>query len=138
MAADGGEALMGTGTGIGRVRGLGSAKSGTHHWWLQRVTSVGNFLLMLWFVTSQFRLPSHDYKTVVHWIASPLTAVPLVLLVVSVFWHFRLGLQVFIEDYVHEEAGKVAAILLLNFYTIGGAALAIFSILKIALGGVPA
>lgn len=126
---------MGTGTGIGRVRGLGSARSGAHHWWHQRVTAVANLLLVLWFVVSLLRLPSYDYATVVQWLSSPLAAVPLVLLVLSVFYHFRLGLQTFIEDYVHDEALKVGALILLNFYAIGGGALALFSILKIALGG---
>jgi succinate dehydrogenase / fumarate reductase, membrane anchor subunit len=129
---------MGTGTGIGRVRGLGSAKAGAHHWWLQRVTAAGNIAVMLWFVLSLLRLPSLDHATVVHWIAQPIVALPLLLLVLSVFWHFRLGLQVFIEDYVHAEGLKLGALLALNFYTVGGAALAAFSILKIAFGGVPA
>jgi len=128
---------MGTGTGIGRVRGLGSAKSGTHHWWLQRVTAAGNLLLLTWFVVSLFRLPSFDHKTVVQWIDSPFVAVPLILMIVNVFWHFRLGLQVVLEDYEHG-ATKIAGIILLNFYAIGGAALAIFSVLKILFGGVPA
>jgi succinate dehydrogenase / fumarate reductase membrane anchor subunit len=129
---------MGNGTGIGRVRGLGSAKHGAMHWWRQRVTAVSNLLLVTWFVVSLFRLPALDHATVVSWVGSPLVAVPLVLLTISVFYHLRLGLQVVVEDYVHEEAGKVFFILLLNFYAIAGAALAIFSILKIAFGGVPA
>ncbi len=128
---------MGTGTGIGRVRGLGSAKSGAHHWWLQRLTAAGNILLLLWFVVSLFRLPSFDYKVVVEWLRSPLVAVPLILLVINVFWHLRLGLQVVLEDYQHDES-KIIGLILINFYAIGGAALAIFSILKIAFGGVPA
>lgn len=127
---------MGNGTGIGRVRGLGSAKHGAAHWWRQRVTAVGNLLLVTWFVVSLFRLPAHDHAAVIKWIGSPLVAVPLILLTISVFWHLRLGLQVFMEDYVHEEGSKVAALLAMNFYAIGGAALAIFSILKIAFGGV--
>ena len=129
---------MGTGTGIGRVRGLGSAKSGAHHWWHQRVTAAANVLLMIWFVVSLLRLPSFEYETVAVWLASPFVAVPLALLVISVFYHFKLGLQVFIEDYVHDDALKVAALLLLNFYTIGGGALALFSILKVAVGGAAA
>jgi succinate dehydrogenase / fumarate reductase membrane anchor subunit len=129
---------MGTGTGIGRVRGLGSAKSGAHHWWHQRVTAVGNVLLMIWFVVSLLRLPSFQHDVVIQWLSSPLAAVPMVLLVLSVFYHFRLGLQVFIEDYVHDEGLKLGAIILLNFYVIGGGALALFSILKIALGGAAA
>lgn len=126
---------MGTGTEIGRVRGLGSARSGVHHWWMQRVTAVGNLLLVLWFVTSLLRLPSLAYKPMVEWIGSPLVAVPLALMTVSVFWHLRLGLQVFIEDYVHEAGAKAAALVALNFYAVGGGALAIFSILRIAFAG---
>jgi succinate dehydrogenase / fumarate reductase membrane anchor subunit len=129
---------MGSGTGIGRVRGLGSAHEGAHHWWMQRVTAAGNLLLLIWFVVSLLRLPVLDHGAVVLWLKSPLVAVPLMLLVVSVFWHIRLGLQVFIEDYVHEEGGKLACVLLLNAYCVGAAALSIFSILKIAFGGVPA
>ena len=128
---------MGTGTGIGRVRGLGSAKAGAHHWWLQRVTAAGNVLLLIWFVVSLFRLPAFDHKTVVTWLGSPLVAVPMILLVANVFWHFRLGLQVVLEDYQHGES-KIIGLILINFYAVGGAALAIFSILKIAFGGVPA
>jgi succinate dehydrogenase / fumarate reductase, membrane anchor subunit len=129
---------MGTGTGIGRVRGLGSAKSGAHHWWHQRVTAAANVLLMVWFVVSLLRMPSFEYQAVAVWLSSPFVAVPLALLVISVFYHFKLGLQVFIEDYVHEDAPKVAALILLNFYTIGGGALALFSILKVAVGGAAA
>jgi succinate dehydrogenase / fumarate reductase membrane anchor subunit len=129
---------MGTGTGIGRVRGLGSAKSGAHHWWHQRLTAASNVLLMVWFVVSLLRLPAFDYATVVQWLASPFVAVPMALLVISVFYHLKLGLQVFIEDYVHDDARKVAALILLNFYTIGGGALALFSILKVAVGGAAA
>ena len=70
---------MGTGTGIGRVRGLGSAKSGAHHWWLQRVTAAGNLLLVTWFFVSLVRLPSFDYLVVTDWMRSPVTAVGLIL-----------------------------------------------------------
>ena len=129
---------MGTGTGIGRVRGLGSAKHGSSHWWRQRVAAVANLLLVTWFVFSLFRLPSLDHGTIVQWIASPVVAVGLILMTVSVFYESRLGLQVVVEDYVHEDAGKVFFVLLLDFYAIAGAALAIFSILKIAFGGVAA
>jgi len=126
---------MGTGTGIGRVRGLGSAKHGSLHWWQQRLTAVGNLLLVTWFVVSLLRLPVHDYAAIVTWLSSPIVAVALILMTVSVFYHFRLGLQVFIEDYVHDEASRVAALIALNFYAVGGAALAIFSIAKIAFAG---
>jgi len=129
---------MGSGTGIGRVRGLGSAKSGAHHWWIQRLTAIGNLLLVLWFVASLLRLPSFDHETVVAWISLPYVAVPLALMVVSVFWHLRIGLQVLIEDYVHDEGLKLASLVALTFYSIGGAALAIFAIFKIAFAGAAA
>ena len=129
---------MGNGTGIGRVRGLGSAKHGSMHWWQQRVTAAGNLLLVTWFVVSLIRLPSYDHVAMLLWIGSPVVAVGLILMTISVFYHLRLGLQVIVEDYVHEEAGKILFVLLLNFYAIAGAALAIFSILKIAFGGVAA
>ena len=125
---------MGSGTSIGRVRGLGSAKEGVHHWWMQRVTAGGNILLMLWFFLSIARLPGYGHGDVVKWLATPWTAVPLVLLVLSVFYHFRLGLQVVIEDYQHD-ASRVAMLLLLNLFTIGAGATAIFAILKIAFTG---
>lgn len=127
---------MGTGTGIGRVRGLGSARHGALHWWHQRLTAAGNLILVLWFVVSLFRLPLHDYAAITHWLASPLVAVALILMTVSVFWHLKIGLQVFIEDYVHDDGLRVAALMALNFYAVGGGALAVFSILKIALLGV--
>jgi succinate dehydrogenase / fumarate reductase, membrane anchor subunit len=128
---------MGSGTSIGRVRGLGSAKEGTHHWWNQRLTAGANLLLVTWLVASLFRLPLWSYKALVLWLQSPWASVPLVLAIVAVFYHLRLGLQVFIEDYLHDSS-RIVAIVLLNFYAVGGAALAIFSILKVAFAGAQA
>ena len=125
---------MGTGTELGRVRGLGAAKSGVGHWWHQRVTAVANLVLVLWFVFSLVRLPALDYATVVLWLRQPVAAIPMLLLIVSVFYHFRLGVQVFIEDYLHREGTKLLALLVLNFYALGGAAAAVFAVFKIALG----
>jgi succinate dehydrogenase / fumarate reductase membrane anchor subunit len=123
---------MGTGTGIGRVRGLGSAKAGAHHWIQQRVTAAGNVLLLVWFLISLLKLQGFDHGDVVTWLGQPLVAVPMMLMVANLFWHLRIGLQVVIEDYVHEEGTKFGTLLLLNFYAIGGAALGIFAIAKIA------
>ena len=122
-------------TPIARVRGLGSARSGAHHWWLERLTSVSTLLLFVWFVVSLLRLPSLDYSAVTEWLSAPLGAVPMLLLIVSTFWHLKLGLQVVIEDYVHEEGMKFFSITLLNFFTIAVGALAFFAVLRIAFGG---
>ncbi|MBB4155009.1 succinate dehydrogenase / fumarate reductase membrane anchor subunit [Sphingomonas jinjuensis] len=124
---------MGSGTELGRVRGLGSAKEGAHHWWLQRVTAGANLFLMLWLMVSVARLPGYDYAGVRSWLSSGWAAVPMALLVVSVFYHFRLGLQVLIEDYLHGEQ-RVAALLLLNFFVVALGATALFAIVKVALG----
>lgn len=123
---------MGNGTQLGRVRGLGSSKEGAHHWWHQRVTAAANLLLMLWFFASIARLPAYDYTALSLWLAAPWAAVPMALLVVSVFYHFRLGLQVLIEDYLHGP-GRYATILLLNFFCIGAGAIALFAIVRIAV-----
>ena len=126
---------MREGSAIGRVRGLGSAKAGAHHWWLERLTSVSTLLLFVWFLVSLLRLPRLDHESVTLWLQSPVNAVPMLLLIVSTFYHLKLGMQVIIEDYVHEEGTKLFTITLLNFFAIGGAALAFFSVLKIAFAG---
>ncbi|MEH6662254.1 MAG: succinate dehydrogenase, hydrophobic membrane anchor protein [Parasphingorhabdus sp.] len=129
---------MGSGTNIGRVRGLGSAQEGAHHWIVQRVTAVSNLLLVLWLVFSLVRLPQYGHELMIEWLSSPLVAVPMILMLVSIFWHLRIGLQVLIEDYVPDHGAKFGLILLLNFFAIGGAALGIFSVAKIAFTGVAA
>jgi len=125
-------------TPLGRVRGLGSAKSGAHNWWLERLTSVSTLLLFIWFLVALLRLPVLDFATVTEWLASPVTAVLMLLLIVSTFWHVKLGMQVIIEDYVHEEGGKLFCLVLLNFAIVAAAALAAVAVLKIAFAGTPA
>jgi succinate dehydrogenase / fumarate reductase membrane anchor subunit len=125
---------MGTGTGLGRVRGLGSAKAGAHHWWLQRLTAVGNILLILWLILSLMHLPVSDHTRMLNWLASPVVAVPMALIVLNTFWHFRIGLQVVIEDYVHGGL-RVVTLGLLHLWTFGMGGFALFAIFKIAFGG---
>lgn len=126
---------MGAGTSIGRVRGLGSAHEGTHHWWRQRLTAGANIALMTWLLLSLARLGSYDLAGVHAWLASSWVAIPMALLVINVFYHLRLGLQVVIEDYQHDET-RVVLMVLLNLYTVGLGAVALFSILRIAFNGV--
>lgn len=125
-------------TPTAKVRGLGPVGVGGHHWWTERLTSVATLLLFVWLLVSLLRLPSLDHQAVTLWLSSPLAAVPMLLLIVSTFWHLKLGLQVVIEDYVHDEGNKFFTLALLNFLTIGVGALALFSVLKIALGADPA
>jgi succinate dehydrogenase / fumarate reductase membrane anchor subunit len=125
---------MGNGTSIGRVRGLGSAKSGTHHWLLQRWTAIGNLLAITYLAVSLLLLPNLGYPAVVSWIAKPVPAVAVALLIISTFWHARIGLQVFIEDYVHG-ANRLAAIIALNLIVFAGAAFGLLCIIRLALGG---
>lgn len=126
---------MRMGTALGRVRGLGSARTGAHHWWLERLTSVSTLILFVWFLVSLYRLPSLDHGAVTAWLGAPIVAVPMLLLIVSTFWHLKLGMQVFIEDYVHEGGLKLFSLTLLNFLTLAVGALAFFSVLKIAFAG---
>jgi succinate dehydrogenase / fumarate reductase membrane anchor subunit len=122
-------------SGLKQVRGLGSAKGGVHHWWLQRLTAAGNLVLLVWFAASLVLLPSLDQSSVRAWIGSPIVALPLILLILSSFWHARLGVQVMIEDYVRSEGRKLLAFVALNFFILGTAAVAVFSVLLIVFGG---
>ena len=129
------EKAGGKGTAIGRVRGLGSAHEGPHHWLQQRLTAVGNLVLVLFLLISFILLPDMSYLTVRNWLSSVLPAFALALLIISVFWHARLGLQVLIEDYVDNTGNKFAAIFLVNIVTFAGAAFGLISIARIALTG---
>src|SRR5260221_7906054 len=126
---------MGEGSSIGRVRGLGSAHNGSHHWLIQRFTAIGNLLLVLWFLASILMLPNMSYATVREWLARPVPATAMALLIISTFWHARLGMQVMFEDYVHTPANKFAVTIMLNLAAFGGAAFGLFCIIRLALGG---
>ncbi|MEG3163074.1 succinate dehydrogenase, hydrophobic membrane anchor protein [Sphingomonas sp. PB2P19] len=128
---------MGNGTPLGRVRGLGSAKSGTHHWWHHRLTATANIGLTLWLMFSVARMPGYDYAAVRLWLQSAWVAIPMILLVASVFYHFRLGLQTVIEDYQHDET-RVVWMIILNLFTVATTGIALFAILKVAFTGAPA
>ncbi|WP_411289704.1 succinate dehydrogenase, hydrophobic membrane anchor protein [Sphingorhabdus sp.] len=125
-------------TYIGRVRGLGSAKHGGEHWLKQRLTAIGNLLLTTWFVVSLLMIPSFEHAALSQWLAQPLVAVPMILMIVNIFTHVRLGLQILIEDYVHDDGLKFATMALLNFYVIASAVFGIFVVAKLAFTGAPA
>ncbi len=124
------------GTAIGRVRGLGSAKRGPHHWLLQRFTGAGNLLTVLYLVFSILLLRDLSYDAVFRWLSHPAGALPVALLIVSVFWHARLGLQVMIEDYVHAPGRKFAVILALNLVAFAGAGFALLCVARIVATGI--
>lgn len=125
---------MGNGTSIGRVRGLGSSHGGTHEWIIHRLTAISNLVLMTWFIVSLLALPDYRYETVTAWLSSPLGATAMILLVISLFWHARMGLQIVIEDYIHDAGSKFGILAIVNLAIIGGAAFAIFSIASLAFG----
>lgn len=123
-------------TPLSAARGLGAAKAGFSHWWLQRVTSVALIPLLLWFAFSVASFGDMHYVAFVEWVRSPIVTVLLVLLLLTLFYHLQLGLRVIIEDYVHVEWMKLGGILAMNFGCIFLAALGVVAVLKISLGAV--
>ena len=121
-------------TPIARARGLGSAKDGTHHWWMQRITAIALVPLTVWLVGSLVAIGAADHAQTVHWIRSPAVSITLLLTIAALFHHAQLGLQVVIEDYVQAEWKKLAALIAVKLLTIAVAATAAFSVLRIALG----
>ena len=119
---------------LGRVKGLGSAKEGLGHWRAQRMTAIALLPLALWFVTSLMALINAPHAAVVAWIAKPYVAALLLALVVALFWHLKLGLQVVIEDYVHAPWLQISAQVGVRWAAVAGALLAVVSILKISVG----
>lgn len=126
---------MGSGTGLGRVRGLGSSNSGTHHWLTQRITAIANLVLFTWLIVSLVTGDVSSAEGMKRWLSNPTAAVPMLLLAISMFTHLRLGLTVLIEDYVHDEALKLASLVALTFFAWGGMIFAVFAIVSLALGG---
>jgi succinate dehydrogenase / fumarate reductase membrane anchor subunit len=125
---------MSLNTPLKTARGLGSAKSGTEHFWLERVTSIASLplvLFALYFIVS--RLGATRAEMVAS-LDNPFVALMLVLAVISIFWHMKLGMQVIIEDYVQGHAMKIAMLLLNTFYTVALGAAALYAILRMNLG----
>ena len=119
---------------LGRAIGLGSAKEGVEHWWAQRVTAIALVPLGLWLVSAVIGLVGADLETVQNWVGRPLPAILLVLLLIALFYHTSLGLQVVIEDYVHAELAKLGLLVVIRLLCFGFAVAGIFAVLGIALG----
>ncbi len=120
---------------LSRVLGSGSAKEGTDHWWMQRVTAVALLIIGLWFLISFARLDGYSHDVLHHWVGSPFNAVMLLLASIMIPLHSALGVQIIIEDYVHGAALKLVSLLLNKFAHVFLAVAAVLAILRISLGG---
>ena len=119
---------------LARAMGLGSAREGVAHWWAERVSAVALVPLTLWFVASLIAQTGSDYTTFIAWLRTPLAATLMILLLIALFHHAALGLQVVIEDYVHSGA-KFASVMAVRLGCFALAVAGIVAILRIVLGG---
>jgi succinate dehydrogenase / fumarate reductase membrane anchor subunit len=120
-------------TPLSRVIGRGPAGEGASHWWVQRVTSVALLPLTTWFVISLLGQPLQSYDAMRGWLGQPWVAVLTILLVVTLAWHAKLGVQVVLEDYIHAKGVKTGLLLLSTFVHVGAAVAGTFAILALAL-----
>ena len=121
-------------TPLARVRGLGSAKSGTGHFWKQRLTALALVPLSIAFICLVAQLAGTDHGQAVAMISSPLTGILLLLFLLSGLVHMRIGMQVVIEDYVHQEGAKVLCLMANTFFTIAVGFACVYAVLKISFG----
>ncbi len=124
---------MSLNTPISKVRGLGSAKSGTHHWWVQKILTIALVPLTIWFVASVVQMTNADYFTVRAWLASPVSAILMLLFIIIGLHHLQLGVQSIVEDYIPHEGTKVFLKLIILFGCTLITVASVFSVLKIAL-----
>jgi succinate dehydrogenase / fumarate reductase membrane anchor subunit len=120
---------------LANARGLGSAKTGTGHFWAQRVTAVALVPLSLWFVANLAVQFGASYASVTDWLSSPFQAGLLALYLAMIFYHSQLGLRTIVEDYVHNDPLKMGTVILLQLINALMGAAAIVSVLVIAMGG---
>ncbi len=118
-------------TPLARAKGLGPAGHGAGEWWVHRMSAVSNVPLVIAFVIIVAAVAGRPYAEAVRFVSHPLVALPLLLLIVSITNHMRMGVQIIIEDYVHQKGAKIAALMANTFFAVVIAAACIFSILKI-------
>ena len=121
-------------TPLSRVRGLGSAKKGTEHFWMQRVTALANIPLTLFLVGALVVHAGSDYTTMTAFLGHPVIGVIMLLLILSATHHMRLGLQVVIEDYIHGEASKLLALIANQFFALTIAVACALAVIKLVIG----
>lgn len=122
---------------LSKARGLGSAKSGFSHWWLQRLSALALIPLSIWFMCNVLNiLIQADRFAISLWLEQPFNTLLLSLMLVALFLHAKLGVQVVIEDYVHRESRKIAALILNNFFFIALAAISLLSVFKLHFFGI--
>jgi succinate dehydrogenase / fumarate reductase, membrane anchor subunit len=121
-------------TPLARVRGFGSAKSGTGHFWLQRLTAIANIPLTIAAVIIMIMLLGRNQPAVAQILGSPTVAIIMLLFVVSIMAHMRLGMQVIIEDYVHDDISKLGLVIANNFFVAVVGLTAVYGILKLSFG----
>jgi succinate dehydrogenase / fumarate reductase, membrane anchor subunit len=119
-------------TPLARVLGLGSAKSGTEHFWRQRLTAVANVPLTIGVVVIVVGLLGRNHAAVVQILGSPLVAIIMLLFILSVTTHMRIGMQVIIEDYVHDDVHKLILLMANTFFTVAVALASAFAILMLS------
>ena len=119
-------------TPLSQVKGLGSAKEGTGHFWVQRLTAIGLVPLVLWLSFSIAALPGMDYVSIREWISSPFTSIMLILFLIAGFYHAKLGLQTVIEDYIGNHSTRTVMIIIVSFLAAILAVTGVFSVLRIA------
>lgn len=122
-------------TPLGRVRGLGSAKEGTDHFWRQRLTAIANIPLTIFFVIFVLVYHGESFETVAAALSNPIVAVVMALAVLSLVIHMRLGMQTVIEDYIHGEGLKIVLLISNSFFAVIVGAVSLFAILKLGFGG---
>ncbi len=130
----GGSVMTDYRTSLARVRGLGTIRGGTEHFWHQRLTGVSNLILLVFLIFTVIRLAGEPYAVMRAYFASPFVTILAIAFAISAPYHMRIGMQVIIEDYIHGEGAKTVLLILNTFFAIAVALTCIVSLIKLSLG----